>query len=78
MSSKNTHFGRSFEGHWIEDACVCEQEPCGLISDDRRNPDCDQHTMMKTIRQSHLSEECPGLTNSWADAVARNHRKAVV
>lgn len=55
-----THYGRSWKGHHIEDACPCSQELCGLVSDETRHSDCEQHTIAKTIRQTHLASDCPG------------------
>jgi len=53
------HVGRSWAGHSIEDACICDQEPCGLVS--HENPECDQHGMKaaRTLRQHHSAEKCP-------------------
>jgi len=58
------HFGRSWDSHELEDACPCPKAPCGLVSRDNLNPDCDQHptNRMKTLRQSHPADECPGPT----------------
>lgn len=55
------HIGRSFDGHPLEDACPCPQEPCGLIDVSRIDPTCGQHALAagKTIRQSHTAERCP-------------------
>lgn len=53
------HVGRSFTDHPIEDECVCEKAPCGLVIFGREHPDCQQHTAFKTIRQSHPAAECP-------------------
>jgi hypothetical protein len=56
------HIGRSFAGHPLEDDCPCPQEPCGLIALDRADNDCPQHGFQKakTMRQSHVAEQCPG------------------
>jgi hypothetical protein len=51
--------GRAWSGHEIEDACPCEQEPCGLVA--TPDPECVQHSRAKTIRQSHPAESCPAL-----------------
>lgn len=58
------HIGRSFQGHPLEDACPCPQEPCGLVAMDKALPACDQHGFRKakTLRQRHLAEQCPGST----------------
>lgn len=53
------HIGRAWVGTRIEDKCPCEKAPCGLVS--VPHPDCDQHTIRKTIRQSHRAEDCPAL-----------------
>jgi hypothetical protein len=53
------HMGRAWSGHEIEDACPCEQEPCGLVA--TPDPECVQHSRAKTIRQSHPAESCPAL-----------------
>lgn len=56
------HIGRSFSGHWLEDACPCPQEACNLVAEDSTDPDCEQHGMgaCKTIRQGHRAVDCPG------------------
>lgn len=43
----------------IEDGCPCPKEPCGMIDSDKVDPDCQQHSGMKTIRSSHYPEDCP-------------------
>ena len=53
------HHGRWWTGHKIEDECPCAQEACGLVDFDKRDPDCPQHQMTKTIRQGHRASECP-------------------
>jgi hypothetical protein len=54
------HIGRSWNGHYLEDACPCQQAPCGLVA--VVSPGCSQHApeATKTIRQRHLAEDCPG------------------
>lgn len=54
------HTGRAWNGHDIEDACPCKQEPCGLIW--RHTPGCNQHdpVFARTTRQAHPESECPG------------------
>ena len=54
------HIGRSFTDTHIEDSCICPQENCGLISANKRNQKCEQHSLTKTIRQSHLANDCKG------------------
>lgn len=53
------HFGRSWEGHPLEDECPCPQEPCGLVSEPVE--ECEQHPMIrsKTMRQGHSADMCP-------------------
>lgn len=60
-----SHIGRTFSGHRIEDACPCPQEPCGLVAQDRVVEGCTQHNVRyaKTIRQGHLANLCPSVTN---------------
>jgi hypothetical protein len=53
------HIGRAWSGHEIEDACPCEQEPCGLVA--TPDPSCVQHSRTKTIRQSHRADQCAAL-----------------
>lgn len=53
------HFGRSWNGHPIEDGCVCEKAPCGLVVSGFVNEACPQHDGTRTIRQSHYAEDCP-------------------
>ena len=56
----NHHIGRSWSGTRLEDDCPCEKASCGLVAiiDDS----CSQHSpfAIKTIRQSHAEEDCPG------------------
>jgi hypothetical protein len=56
------HIGRGWEGHEIEDACPCPQEPCGLVDLGRAADDCDQHHPLKarSTRQGHSLANCPG------------------
>lgn len=58
------HIGRSWGGHPLEDECPCPQEPCGLVDQGRVDPECPEHTIeaMKTIRQGHKTEACPGVS----------------
>lgn len=55
------HIGRAWTGHDLEDECRCPQEPCGLISQAKRDQGCPQHgmAMAKTIRQNHPARYCP-------------------
>lgn len=57
-----SHVGRSWVGHWMEDACPCPQEECGLVDWDKIDPECPQHslTAAKTLRQIHDNVKCPG------------------
>lgn len=56
----NMHIGRSFTGHPLEDDCPCVKAPCGLV--EVEDEDCPQHSWRaaKTIRQTHMSTDCPG------------------
>ena len=56
------HVGRSWTGHQLEDDCPCEKAACGLVA--YADPDCPEHDpqAMKTMRQGHKSESCPGAT----------------
>lgn len=54
------HFGRSWSGHDIEDACPCTKAPCGLVSEP--SAECTEHTGTKSTRQSHPADACPGAT----------------
>jgi len=56
------HYGRSFSDTRLEDVCPCKKEACGLVSVEGVNSDCLEHPMgrMKTIRQAHMTEDCPG------------------
>lgn len=58
----NLHIGRAWEGHDIEDACPCPQEPCGLVAMDATDPECVEHPAVraKSTRQGHRAEDCPG------------------
>jgi hypothetical protein len=57
------HVGRSWFGHEIEDACPCPKTSCGLVDLANTDPECVQHPVerMKTIRQGHREDDCPGL-----------------
>lgn len=69
----NTHIGRSFTGHGLEDSCPCPQEPCGLVSTERITRACPQHGFeaARTIRQSHEAGSCPAATHQAATAEPR-------
>lgn len=55
------HMGRSWEGNRIEQDCPCALAPCGLAISDTA-ADCPEHGIaaMKTMRQGHYAEDCPG------------------
>lgn len=53
------HIGRAWSGHDIEDECPCSQGPCGLVLQDKTDPNCGQHASTKTTRQGHPENECP-------------------
>lgn len=61
----DVHVGRSWSTHELEDACPCPQEPCGLVDAGKVDPKCPEHSFAaaKTLRQSHLSTDCPGATS---------------
>lgn len=54
------HLGRAWRGHEIEDACPCEQAPCGLVAFFTQG--CEHHdpAFIKTMRQGHTAGNCPG------------------
>ena len=63
------HIGRHWPAHYradrsaptMEDECPCPVEPCGLVDDTRRDPNCPQHgDLTKTMRSMHRAEDCPG------------------
>jgi hypothetical protein len=57
------HVGRSWNGPGpCEENCPCEKAPCGLVSSKNIDPACPQHSLKacKTMRCSHLAEQCPG------------------
>jgi hypothetical protein len=60
---RDWHISRHWAGSALEDACPCPKEPCGMVPLDRTSPDCTQHPpeLGKSIRRSHLPEECPGV-----------------
>jgi hypothetical protein len=68
-SGDRLHLGRAWNGHDIEDACPCEQAPCGLVVPDPAIP-CDQHNptnyplSARTMRQMHWSSACPAAVSS--------------
>lgn len=64
MDFTGTHFGRSWTGHSIEDACPCPKAPCGLVVFGAWDPNCEQHAPERanTVRQTHPAEKCPAVT----------------
>ncbi|MFJ8992652.1 hypothetical protein ACIRQH_19925 [Streptomyces sp. NPDC102279] len=54
------HFGRSWSGHDLEDACPCTKAPCGLVAEVAA--ECTEHNGTKSTRQSHPADACPGAT----------------
>ncbi|OPZ61729.1 MAG: hypothetical protein BWY85_02318 [Firmicutes bacterium ADurb.Bin506] len=60
MAKGPFHIGRGFHGHSTENECPCPQEDCGLIHEERVDPECTQHPFKhaKTIRQMHRASEC--------------------
>lgn len=67
------HSGRSWTSTFLEDACPCPKEPCGLVCPADADPDCLEHpfTRMKSMRQGHSEENCPG-RREWI--AANNHQ----
>jgi hypothetical protein len=65
-----THVGRSAVGHELEDSCHCRQAACGLIDARDRDPECPVHGIFpnKTMRQIHLSADCPATKEEERDA----------
>lgn len=65
MSDVSTawHVSRTWEGHGVEDACPCPQEPCGFVAPDRAVPECRHHPeeRVKAMRRGHPSDACPGV-----------------
>jgi hypothetical protein len=61
ITAREWHYGRSWTGHLIEDECMCEQAPCGLVTGEFIWPDCPQHSpkAAKTMRQGHQADKCP-------------------
>lgn len=55
-----THIGRSWHGHRLEDECPCPKAACGLVIADFVRLDCPEHawTATKTIRQIHYLADC--------------------
>lgn len=69
------HIGRSFTGHHLEDQCPCPKEKCGLVDNEKANPECEHHKPFsaQTIRQGHLASDCWTLGKG-----ASSHRVTVV
>ena len=63
------HWGRSWTGHALEDACPCPKEPCGLVNTGTVLDECEQHNPLraKSSRQGHPASDCPGLPRGHAD-----------
>ncbi|GAA2346741.1 hypothetical protein [Dactylosporangium salmoneum] len=67
------HIGRAWSGTEIEDGCPCPKAPCGLVVGLQAvGGPCRQHTGIKTMRQSHPADVCPGRR---AEEVARIARE---
>ncbi len=63
------HVGRSVgTRRHIEDACICPQEPCGLIAQGRIDPDCEQHGLGRILRQCHTPAQCAAVAAALAAA----------
>ncbi|MGW4695188.1 hypothetical protein ACWEO1_22730 [Kitasatospora cineracea] len=60
----STHWGRSWAGTPIEDACPCPQAPCGLVDSATVDQACGQHAAHRaqTRRQAHPADQCPAIT----------------
>lgn len=61
------HIGRSWTGTRLEDVCPCPKEPCGLVDAEKALESCEQGhhwNRARTIRQSHRSDECPGVRHA--------------
>jgi len=69
-----THIGREWASHNIEDRCPCVKAACGLAIMGKTNPECDQHPIerSRTMRQLHGLGECPATPA----AAARKVQKA--
>lgn len=57
----DSHIGRSFAGHPLEDDCPCPKAACGLVPSNDAVAECEHHpaTRSKTMRQQHLASRCP-------------------
>lgn len=78
--STTWHYGRAGSGTEIEDGCPCPKAPCGLVVGLQVfGGPCTQHTVVKTIRQSHPADACPGRREAdvLADAVAQADARRV-
>jgi hypothetical protein len=53
------HIGRCWNGSRVEDECPCPKAPCGLVVQGQIDPNCEQHKLTQTIRQSHPPDKCP-------------------
>ncbi|MFB7823852.1 hypothetical protein [Streptomyces hydrogenans] len=68
------HIGRSWGGpSHIEALCPCPLAPCGLVDRDNVDSECQQHPVgrMKTIRESHAAEDCPGFGAELTEAIGK-------
>ena len=61
LPAGKSHMGRSWSGpdpdHFD---CECPRTECGLTTWGEWVPGCPYHGVMKTIRQSHPADRCPG------------------
>lgn len=54
------HVSRGWHGDppWFMDCCP--HEPCGFTDSDKWTEGCPNHSFMKTVRNMHRVEDCPG------------------
>jgi hypothetical protein len=77
------HIGRSWGGGgYLEAACPCPLEPCGLVDVGKVSTECDQHPPIagKSMRSGHPAEDCPGVGRDVVVAIGKTEaaRQAVI
>jgi hypothetical protein len=62
---EDSHIGRSWSGHEVEDSCPCPKAACGLVPASATAPECEHHPAerSKSMRQIHMASRCPGSTS---------------
>lgn len=52
------HISRLWDNGY-DGPCPCGRAPCGLVDSEKIHPACVMHRAYKTVRSSHVAEDCP-------------------